>query len=99
KNATNRLADLIAEIARSKTNPNQTELLKLRGEVGLLRNTAEEYNQLKRDERLSFSVEDVFTVRHTHTVEAIGKLTEAIKAYSESHGGNHPQSLDELQAT
>jgi hypothetical protein len=38
-------------------------------------------------------------VRKTHTVEAMGKLTEAIKTYSESHGGNYPQSLDELQAT
>ncbi|HEX7570220.1 MAG TPA: sigma-70 family RNA polymerase sigma factor [Verrucomicrobiae bacterium] len=38
--ATNRLADLLAENSRLKSNPNQTELLKLRGEVGVLRNQA-----------------------------------------------------------
>ena len=35
--ATNRLADLMAENSRLKSNPNQTELLTLRGEVGKLR--------------------------------------------------------------
>ena len=35
--ATNRMADLLAENARLKSNPNQNELLKLRGEVGQLR--------------------------------------------------------------
>ncbi len=37
-NATNRLADLAAENLRLKSNPNQTELLKLRGEVTRLNN-------------------------------------------------------------
>jgi RNA polymerase sigma factor (sigma-70 family) len=36
--ATNRLAGLIADNARLKSNPNQTELLKLRGEVTQMRN-------------------------------------------------------------
>ncbi|MGD0746065.1 MAG: sigma-70 family RNA polymerase sigma factor [Verrucomicrobiota bacterium] len=35
--ATNRLADLVAENLRLKSNPNQNELLKLRGQVGALR--------------------------------------------------------------
>ncbi len=38
--ATNRLADLLAENSRLKSNPNQAELLKLRGEVAALRNGA-----------------------------------------------------------
>ena len=36
--STNRLANLLAENSRLKSNPNQTELLKLRGEVTRLRN-------------------------------------------------------------
>jgi RNA polymerase sigma factor (sigma-70 family) len=39
-NATNRLAALLAENKRLKSNPNETELLKLRGEVTQLRNEA-----------------------------------------------------------
>jgi len=35
--ATNRLADLISENSRLKSNSNQTELLRLRGQVGVLR--------------------------------------------------------------
>ena len=35
--ATNRLAGLLAENSRLKSDPNQTELLKLRGEIGVLR--------------------------------------------------------------
>ena len=38
--ATNQLASRFAENARVKSNPNETELLKLRGEVTLLRNEA-----------------------------------------------------------
>ncbi|HTB86255.1 MAG TPA: sigma-70 family RNA polymerase sigma factor [Candidatus Sulfotelmatobacter sp.] len=38
--ATNRLAGLLAENARLQSNSNQTELLKLRGEVGVLRQNA-----------------------------------------------------------
>ncbi|HTY88279.1 MAG TPA: sigma-70 family RNA polymerase sigma factor [Candidatus Acidoferrum sp.] len=38
--ATNRLADMLAENSRLKSNPNQTELLKLRGEVTQLKTAA-----------------------------------------------------------
>jgi RNA polymerase sigma factor (sigma-70 family) len=47
--ATNRLAGLLAENLRSQSNPNQTELLKLRGEVGMLRQKANDLAQLVRD--------------------------------------------------
>jgi hypothetical protein len=42
--ATNRLVGLLAENSRLKSNPNQRELLKLRGEVTRLRNEAEQAN-------------------------------------------------------
>jgi hypothetical protein len=38
--ATNRLAGLLVENSRLKSNPNQSELLKLRGEVSVLKNAA-----------------------------------------------------------
>ncbi|MEY4916865.1 MAG: hypothetical protein RL616_778, partial [Verrucomicrobiota bacterium] len=42
--ATNRLADLLAENSRLKSNPNQSELLKLRGQNAVLRNDAAQVN-------------------------------------------------------
>jgi RNA polymerase sigma factor (sigma-70 family) len=44
--ATNRLAGLLAENARLKSNPNQNELLKLRGEVGVLQNQRDQAKQI-----------------------------------------------------
>ena len=46
--ATNRLADLLAENARLKSNPYQSELLKLRGEVGVLRAQLADANNTKK---------------------------------------------------
>ena len=45
--ATNRLADLLAENAQLKSNSNQNELLKLRGQVGVLRTQASQQSKLK----------------------------------------------------
>lgn len=45
--ATNRLAGLLAENSRLITNPNEAELLKLRGEVSLLRRDTQELPGLK----------------------------------------------------
>jgi RNA polymerase sigma factor (sigma-70 family) len=47
--ATNQLAGLLAENSRLQSNPTQTELLKLRGEVGVLRQKANNLAQLVRD--------------------------------------------------
>src|SRR5262249_30086696 len=46
-NATNRLANLLAENSPLKSNSNQTELLKLRGDVTRFRNDSKELSQLK----------------------------------------------------
>ena len=45
--ATNRLADLLAENARLKTNPNQAELLKLRGQAGQAHTAVQELAKMK----------------------------------------------------
>jgi RNA polymerase sigma factor (sigma-70 family) len=44
---TNRLADLLAENARLKTNPNQAELLKLRGQAGQAHTAVQELAKMK----------------------------------------------------
>ena len=48
-NSTNRLADLLAENSRLASNSNQNELLKLRGQVGVLRAQASQQAKLKRE--------------------------------------------------
>jgi chromosome segregation ATPase len=45
--ATNQLAALLAEAEQLKSNSSETELLKLRGEVGVLRNLAKENDALR----------------------------------------------------
>ena len=47
-NVTNRLADLLAENSRLKSNPTQSELLKLRGEVTRLRPLQKDINDLQK---------------------------------------------------
>jgi RNA polymerase sigma factor (sigma-70 family) len=48
-NSTNRLADLLAENSRLKSNSNQNELLKLRGQVSVLQAQASQQAKLKRE--------------------------------------------------
>src|SRR5258708_28561675 len=48
-NSTNRLADLLAENSHLKSSSNQNELLKLRGQVGLLRAQASQQAKLERE--------------------------------------------------
>jgi len=45
--ATNRVLDLLAENTRLRTNPNESELLKLRSEVARLKRDSNELNELK----------------------------------------------------
>ncbi|HEX4265154.1 MAG TPA: sigma-70 family RNA polymerase sigma factor [Verrucomicrobiae bacterium] len=48
-NSTNQLADLLAENSHLKSSSNQNELLKLRGQVGLLRAQASQQAKLERE--------------------------------------------------
>jgi hypothetical protein len=93
----------------STSSESSRELLRLRGEVGLLRRQTNELGALLQDnDRLSkamadsetqtnqFSPEDQLIVRQTHAVDATGALLGAIKKYSSNHDGQLPASLDQL---
>lgn len=107
--ATNRLAGFLAENSRLKSNPNQTELLKLRGEVGMLRQRTNDLDKSQMEKRKLLSqavtqsdltnqesVEDHFILQQTHAVDAITKLLTAVKNYAAKNNGQNPVNFDEL---
>jgi RNA polymerase sigma factor (sigma-70 family) len=58
--ATNRLANLLAENEQQKSNPNQMELLKLRGQIGVLQNQRDTANQiLEATKRMGYAPAEV----------------------------------------
>lgn len=84
-NSTNRLADLLAENSRLKSNSNQNELLKLRGQVGVLRTQASQQAKLKREPSLaditnSSPMQEIFKSSVTASFDKVyGKLFTDLK--------------------
>jgi RNA polymerase sigma factor (sigma-70 family) len=88
------------------------ELLRLRGEVGTLRQRTNELARLRQENQnlLSqvaaksepttnqVSTEDQFILRQTHVVETMNTLLTAIKSYATNHSGQFPESYDQLAA-
>ena len=99
---TNQLASLSAEKARARLNSNQAELLRLRGEVGVLKQAANELSRLRqenlrlRQQLPQLTPEDEYKLNQGHAVEAMGDLLTAWKSFSNSHQGDYPRSIDEL---
>ena len=88
------------------SDPSQ-ELLRLRGEVGVLRQETNELGSLRKENlALSRSVaesgtnqlpaEDQLIIGRTHAVDAITALLQAIKNYATNHAGQFPANLDQL---
>src|ERR1035437_2702673 len=88
------------------------ELLRLRGEVGMLRQQTNELGRIRQENRKllaqaaaqsestnQVSEEDQFTLRQTHAVDAMSALLNAIKAYATNHNGQFPGTLDQLTAS
>ncbi len=88
------------------------ELLRLRGEVGMLRQQTNELGRFRQENRKllsqveaqsestnQVSAEDQFTLRKTHVVDAMTTLLNAIKNYTANHNGLHPGSIDQLAAS
>jgi RNA polymerase sigma factor (sigma-70 family) len=88
------------------------ELLRLRGEVGMLRQQTNELGRLRQENRKLLSqvaalsgltnpvsAEDQFILRHTHAVDAMSILLTAVKNYAEKHNGQYPESFDQLAAS
>jgi RNA polymerase sigma factor (sigma-70 family) len=106
-----RLSNLVAQAKNSAASPTDpsAELLRLRGEVGILRQKTIELAKLEQEtrERLAqaqtgtnlVSLEDRFMLRQTHAVDAITALLQAVQNYSTNHGGLYPSNLDELNAS
>jgi RNA polymerase sigma factor (sigma-70 family) len=106
--ATNRLAGLLAENARLKSDAGQTELLKLRGEIGRLRRVTapdrmaganSESASPSSDATNQVSTEDQFILKRTHAVDTMGALLTAIEHYAAGNNGQYPESLDQLIAS
>src|ERR1035437_185280 len=89
-----------------------SELLRLRGEVGMLRQQTNELSRLRQENRKlmsqaaaqsestnQVSAEDQFTLRQTHAVDAMSALLNAIKGYATNHNGQFPGTLDQLTAS
>jgi len=88
------------------------ELLRLRGEVGMLRQQTNELARFRQENRKllsqvaaqsestnQVSAEDQFTLQQTHAVNAMNTLLDAIKNYTAKHDGQYPGSFDQLIAS
>jgi RNA polymerase sigma factor (sigma-70 family) len=88
------------------------ELLRLRGEVGMLRQQTNELAKFRQENRKllsqvaaqseptnQVSAEDQFTLQQTHAVNAMNTLLDAIKNYAAKHDGQYPGSFDQLTAS
>lgn len=106
---------LSSQIARPKqtsatSNEPFNELLRLRGQVGALRQQTNDIARLQREnEKLmaqtdatqgpsfnDLSPKDQFTLRQTHMQEAVNTLSEAIKNYMSNHNSQPPANFDQL---
>ena len=85
------------------------ELLRLRGEIGILRQQTNELARIRQENRRlhalvaaqsesanSVSAEDQLTLRQKHVVDAMTTLLTAIKNYATNHNGQYPGSFDQL---
>jgi RNA polymerase sigma factor (sigma-70 family) len=109
---TNQLMALLAENEQLKSNPNRTELLKLRGEIGALRQHSDDLGRLQQENRdlqsqiaaqsdltNRVSTEDQFNLRQTHAVDAMTTLLTAFKNYTAKNNGQYPVNFDQLIAS
>lgn len=108
------LSSLASQSNQSASLPSDqyNELLRLRGEVGVLRAQTTDIARLRQknqnllsrlatqtDSTNQLSAEDQFTLQQTHAIGAITLLLNAIKSYSTNHNGLYPESLEQLAAS
>jgi RNA polymerase sigma factor (sigma-70 family) len=96
----------------SVPNDQLNELLRLRGEVGMLRQQTNELGRFRQDNRKllsqvaaqseptnQISAEDQVILRQTHVVDAMTILLNAIKKYAANHNGQYPGNFNQLTAS
>jgi RNA polymerase sigma factor (sigma-70 family) len=100
-----------ADDSKSFSNEQMNELLKLRGEVGVLRQQTNELGKLRQENQklhtqavaqnqsVELSPEDKYTLDHSHAIAAAGVLANAMQKYAKDHNGQFPTSLDQLKAS
>jgi hypothetical protein len=108
------LSNLAAQAKKPAPLPSDqfAELLRLRGEVGMLRPQTNELARFRQENRKllsqvstqseptnQVSAEDQFTLRQTHAVDAMTTLLTAIKDYATNHNGQYPVNLEQLTAS
>jgi RNA polymerase sigma factor (sigma-70 family) len=95
---TNRLASMAEEMANTKGN--NEELLKLRGEVGVLKRQASEASQRARiaEENLAteLSSKAQFAKHETATINATKQLCLAVRVFSADHENQYPTNIVQL---
>ncbi len=103
--ASNQAAGLLAENSRLKSDFNQTELLKLRGEIGNVRQKNNDL--LKENQDLQskvapgestnqISAYDQLVLLKQHATDAITLLLDAIRKYAVENGGQPPEKFEQL---
>ena len=108
------LSNLAARAKKSASLPDGqfNELLRLRGEAGMLRQQTNDLARLRRVNRKflsqvaaqpestnQLSAEDQFTLRQTHAVDAMNTLLTAVENYAAKHNHQYPASLEQLAAS
>jgi hypothetical protein len=101
-----------AKSAEPPTTAPSDELLRLRGEIGMLRQQTNELAQLQQqNQRLlrqvaelsqstnRISAEDNYALQQKHVVDAMTTVLGAIKNYTANHNGQYPENLQELVAS
>jgi RNA polymerase sigma factor (sigma-70 family) len=83
------------------------ELLRLRGEAGMLREQTNEGARLREENRklhsqaaaksaIYLSEDDQFTLRQAHALDGMNHVLDAVKDYAASHGGKYPAQIEQL---
>jgi RNA polymerase sigma factor (sigma-70 family) len=106
-NATNRLASIAEELGSRKTS--NDELLKLRGEVGVLRNQITQLGELSQENQrlraqvagetggVQISQTDYFRIRHRDTIDAAKALGFEMRVFAQAHNNVYPTNLFQLK--
>jgi len=103
--ATNQAARLLAENSRLRSDFNQTELLKLRGEIGAVRrknndllkeNQALESKAAAGEFTNQISAYDQSVLLKQHATDATTLLLDAIRKYAAEYGGQCPEKFEQL---
>jgi len=88
------------------------ELLRLRGEVGVLRDQLSQIDRLRHENQVLFSgialespstdllsPQDQYTLKLTHAENAASAIAGALKIYADNHNGQYPSNVEQLMSS